>query len=147
MIRTVTGRMPSEPELPRLRGRSIDWIVTDDMINVDFAELERRVAASPYFAHPYGSKPMNRQNVIDLNKRSAVTGDILSLLRRAPGLDLLDYNEGLDQDKRTVPAGSDGQELGRLVSDGFQFSGFGINAELIMTKLRGVFYPVPSYRG
>lgn len=87
---------------------------------------------------------MNRQNVIDLNRRSTVTSTVLNLLRRAPGLDLLDFNEGLDKSEAVVPANDDGSKVSRLVADGYQFAGITPEAGIKMERLDGLFYPVAS---
>jgi len=91
---------------------------------------------------------MNNQNRKDLSRRSGVTGTVLDLLRRAPGLDLLDFNEGQNRTARAVPAGDDGGSVAVAINDGYELERIDpVSGDMIFGKLLGLFYPVPSRFG
>lgn len=87
---------------------------------------------------------LNAQARKDLTTRSGVTGTILNLLRRAPGLDLLDYNEGLHVHEQDVKA-DDTSKLGALMNDGYSLQSLDpLTGDFKVSKLLGLFYPSRS---
>lgn len=135
-----------------INGKRADILIVDDITPcMDASALERRVLSNPLLAAPYGVTTMlNAQARKDLNTRSGVTGTILSLLRRARGLDLLDYNEGRHDDVVEVKINEDkdSAKLGGLMNSGYSLHSIDpLSGDLKVSKLLGLFYPSNSRFG
>lgn len=83
---------------------------------------------------------MNNQQRRDLSIRSVIGDSIINLLRRATGLHLLTYSQGLHEHAVRVPS-TDGKLTAEAVRQGFEFSGISPNSELLFKKLEGLYYP------
>lgn len=135
-----------------INGKRADILIVDDITPcMDASALERRVLSNPLLAAPYGVTTMlNAQARKDLNTRSGVTGTILSLLRRAKGLDLLDYNEGRHDHvvEVKISEDKDSAKLGGLMNSGYSLHSIDpLSGDLKVSKLLGLFYPSRSYFG
>ena len=88
---------------------------------------------------------MNNQQRKDLATRSLIGDSMINLLRRAPGLHLLTFKQGLNEHEVRVPATDTGDAVQSAVEQGFEFSGISpVDQSLVFRKLEGLFYPLAA---
>lgn len=89
---------------------------------------------------------MNQQDRVNFVRRSGVPDVLLNLLRRAKGLDLLNFGETRAVCHRHVPLADDTGEVAKLLDQGFNFDGLcGSKARFV--KFDRLYYPLAGYCG